>query len=85
MSYRCGHCEREGDEDTGLMVKSGGDVVFCQSFGECVWRVHAQKDAYRKAAEWFSENVPGTPVPEWVDATMNRDWDEHGRPRGERP
>lgn len=26
-----------------------------------------------KAADWFAENAPGTPVPEWVDEAMNND------------
>ena len=65
------------------MVKSGGDLVFCTDTHECRWRVQAQRDAYRACAEWFSENAPGTPVPEWVDAAMNRNWDEYEKYRRE--
>ena len=35
------------------------------------WVSHQDYLAVRKAALWFSENPPGTPIPDWIDDAMN--------------
>lgn len=41
------------------------------ALGDQLHEAWAERDAMRKCAEWFAENEPGTPVPEWIDEAMN--------------
>lgn len=71
LAWRDGRIEELQRERDALKEEIRISDLEDKHYDGIVRDAHAERDAYKLAAEWFSVHAPGASVPIWLDYVMN--------------